>query len=178
MSFDPENSLRKWAEQVLEGIGISKDRIPNFEELQQKVIQNLKETYSGEVINHFLNPRNLGSPSDHDGFAKVTGSCGDSMEIYLRVKDGRIASAAFQTDGCIASIASGSMVTTMIRGKTIAEAQQISSDDILQALGSLPQESVHCAVLAADTLKEALKDYLKRHQLLEPDEGLLSNIRP
>ncbi len=177
MSFDLESSLKKWAEQVLGGIGLSKARIPNFEELQEKVIRNLRETYSDEVISHFLNPRNLGSPPGPDGFAKVTGSCGDSLEIYLKVEDGRIASAAFRTDGCIATIASGSMVTTMVRGKTIAEVQQVSSDDILQALGGLPQESVHCAVLAADTLREALKDYLERHQPLEPDEGLLSNTR-
>ena len=121
MPFNLESSLRKWAEQVLEGMGLSKDRIPNFEELQQKVIQNLRETYSDEVINHFLNPRNLGSFSSADGFARVTGPCGDTMEIYLKVEDGRVASAAFQTDGCIATIASGSMVTTIIKGKTIAE---------------------------------------------------------
>ena len=81
------------------------------------------------------------------------------MEIYLRVKNGRVANATFWTDGCGPSIASGSMVTELVKGKTIPKVWKISKQDVLDALGGLPEESLHCALLAADTLKEAIKNY-------------------
>ena len=116
--------------------------------------------YSPVVIDHAQNPRNVGNIPDADGFASVTGSCGDTMEIWLRVRNGTIANATFWTDGCGTSIAAGSMVTELARGKGAAEALKITPDDVLKALGGLPEDSVHCALLAADTLKEAIRDYL------------------
>jgi nitrogen fixation NifU-like protein len=107
-----------------------------------------------------MNPRNLGDMEDADGFARVTGPCGDTMEIWLRAKNGDLTDATFLTDGCGTSIASGSMVTEMAKGKNITEAQKISQQDVLSALGGLPEESQHCALLAADTLKEAIRNYL------------------
>jgi nitrogen fixation NifU-like protein len=128
--------------------------------LQELVMADARKVYSETVIDHAMHPRNLGDLDDADGFAKVTGSCGDTMEIWLRVRGDVIAGTAFFTDGCGTSIASGSMTTEMAKGKSILEARKISQQDVLDALGGLPEESTHCALLATDTLKEAIKDYL------------------
>jgi nitrogen fixation NifU-like protein len=132
----------------------------SFKELEQSVMEEMKKVYSEKTIDHFLNPRNLGEIPGPDGFGKVTGPCGDTMEICLKVRDGRVTNASFWTDGCGPSIASGSMVTEMAKRMNISEAHRISQHDVLAALGGLPEESEHCALLAADTLKEAIKDYL------------------
>jgi len=132
----------------------------SFKELEQSIMEDMKRAYSEKTIDHFLSPRNLGEIPAPDGFGRVTGPCGDTMEIYLKVKDGRVVNASFWTDGCGPSIAPGSMVTEMAKGKNISEAQRISQHDVLDALGGLPEESEHCALLAANTLKEAIKDYL------------------
>lgn len=132
----------------------------SFQELEQSVMEDMKRIYSEETIDHFLNPRNLGEIPAPDGFARVTGPCGDTMEIYLKVRDSRVINASFWTDGCGPSIASGSMVTEMARRMNVSEAQRISQHDVLAALGGLPEESQHCALLAANTLKEAIKNYL------------------
>ena len=131
-----------------------------FDELQKLILEDARKIYSETTIDHFMNPRNLGDMSDADGFGRVTGSCGDTMEIWLKVNSGTIADASFMTDGCGTSIASGSMVTEMVKGKSIIEAQKISQQDVLGALGGLPKESEHCALLAADTLREAIRDYM------------------
>ncbi len=128
--------------------------------LEQSVMEDMRKLYSEKVIDHFLNPRNLGRIQAPDGFGRITGPCGDTMEIYLRVKNGRVANATFWTDGCGPSIASGSMVTELVKGRGVVEARKITQDDILNALGGLPEESLHCALLAANTLKEAIRDYL------------------
>jgi len=130
------------------------------EELEELIRQELSKLYSETVIEHSLHPRNVGQLDDADGFARVTGPCGDTMEIWLRVRNGTISQASFMTDGCGTTIASGSMVTELVRGKSIIEAQRISQQDILDALGGLPEESQHCALLAANTLREAIRDYL------------------
>jgi nitrogen fixation NifU-like protein len=133
----------------------------NSDELMEVVRQEMQANYSQTVIDHALRPMNLGSMPDCDGFARVTGSCGDTMEIRLRVVDGQIRETRFLTDGCAATIASASMVTELARGKKAAEAARISQQDVLEALGGLPQGNVHCALLASNTLREAVKDYLK-----------------
>ena len=132
----------------------------SFKELEQSVMADMKGVYSEKTIDHFLNPRNLGEIPAPDGFGRITGPCGDAMEICLKVRDGRVMNASFWTDGCGTTIASGSMVTEMVKGKSIVEASRITQDGILAALGGLPEESEHCALLAANTLKEAIKDYL------------------
>jgi len=131
-----------------------------FDELQKFILEDARKIYSETTIDHFMNPRNLGDMSDADGFGRVTGPCGDTMEIWLKVNSGTIHNATFMTDGCGTSIASGSMVTEMVKGKSIIEAQKISQQDVLSALGGLPKESEHCALLAADTLREAIRDYM------------------
>jgi len=131
-----------------------------FKELEQSVMEDMKRVYSEKTIDHFLKPRNLGEIPAPDGFGRITGPCGDTMEIYLKVRDDKVINASFWTDGCGPSIASGSMVTEMAKRVNIGEAQRISQPDVLTALGGLPEESEHCALLAANTLKEAIKDYL------------------
>jgi nitrogen fixation NifU-like protein len=132
----------------------------SFKELEQSIMEDMKRVYSEETIDHFLNPRNLGEVPAPDGFGRIIGPCGDTMEICLKVKGGKVINASFWTDGCGPSIASGSMVTEMAKRRNVSEAQRISQHDVLAALGGLPEESEHCALLAADALKEAIKDYL------------------
>jgi nitrogen fixation NifU-like protein len=132
----------------------------SFKELEQTVMDDMRQIYSQKTIDHFLNPRNLREIPAHDGSGRTTGPCGDTMQIYLKVKDGKITDASFWTDGCGPSIASGSMVSELAKGKSIPEAQKTTQQNILDALGGLPEESLHCALLAANTLKEAIKDYL------------------
>jgi nitrogen fixation NifU-like protein len=131
-----------------------------FEDLQQLVSADARSIYSETVIDHAQNPRNAGIMPDADGFARVTGPCGDTMEIWLKVKNNTLVGISFMTDGCGTSIASGSMVTEISRGKSIDEAQRISPQDVLDALDGLPEDSEHCALLAANTLKAAIRDYL------------------
>jgi nitrogen fixation NifU-like protein len=131
-----------------------------FEELEQAVMEDMRRTYSENVIDHFLNPRNLGKIQAPDGFGRITGPCGDTMEICLRMRNDRVINASFWTDGCGTSIASGSMATELVKGRSIIEAQKITQDDVLDALGGLPEDSLHCALLAANTVKEAIEDYL------------------
>jgi nitrogen fixation NifU-like protein len=131
----------------------------SWEEFEELIKQEMRKIYSEAAIEHGMNPRNLGELEDADGFARLTGSCGDTMFIWLKVKDGAINDISFMTDGCGTSIASGSIVTEMAKGKTLSEAKKTTQRDVLDALGGLPQESEHCALLAADTLKAAIKDY-------------------
>jgi nitrogen fixation NifU-like protein len=132
----------------------------SFKELEQSVMDDMKRVYSEKTIDHFLNPRNLGEIAAPDGFGRITGPCGDTMEISLKVRDGRVMNASFWTDGCGPSIASGSMVTELAKGKSVSEALKITQQDILDALGGLPEDSVHCTLLVANTLKESIKNYL------------------
>ncbi len=132
----------------------------SFKELEQSVVEDMRKIYSERVVDHFLNPRNLGRIQAPDGFGRITGSCGDTMEIYFKMKDDKVTDATFWTDGCGSSIASGSMATELVKGKSISEARGITKDDILDALEGLPEESLHCAALTASTLREAIKDYL------------------
>ena len=126
------------------------------------VISIVGKSKSGKttVIGHGMKPRNVGVMQDADGFARVTGPCGDTMEIWLKVNGDTIINASFMTDGCGTSIASGSMVTEMTKSKRISDAQKTTQQDVLDALGGLPQESEHCALLAANTLKAAIRDYI------------------
>jgi len=122
----------------------------------------LRSVYSDTTIDMFLRTKDNRSIDSPDGFARITGPCGDTMEIYLTVDRGVIIDASFQTDGCSPSQASGGMVAQMAKGKSIAEIKELTAQDILDALGGLPEESEHCALLAADTLKEALADIVRR----------------
>jgi len=131
-----------------------------FDELQKLIMADMRKVYSETTIDHIINSRNLGDMADASGFGRVTGPCGDTMQVWLKVNDGVISDATFTTDGCGDAIASCSMVTEMAKGESVVEAQKISQQDILSALDGLPKEGEHCALLAANTLKEAIKDYI------------------
>jgi nitrogen fixation NifU-like protein len=131
-----------------------------FDEVQQRLFGEMRDIYSETTIDHVLRPRNAGSLSDADGYATVNTPDGESLEIWLRVRDGRVSEATFWTDGCAATIACGSMATELAAGKTIAQAASISARDIVGALDNLPAGNFHCAELAASALKAAVRDYL------------------
>jgi nitrogen fixation NifU-like protein len=119
-----------------------------------------EDGYSDIVIDLWLNPRNFGQMDNYDGYSgKITSSCGDSMWVWLKVKNDVIQDVTYLSDICIGAVSSGSMLTEMIEGRTIREALRISSVDILRALGGLPENFVHCAALAEMTLKAAIIDY-------------------
>ena len=132
----------------------------SWDDFEELIKSKMREIYSEAAIEHGMNPRNIGEIEDADGFARVTGQCGDTMSIWLKINDSKIMDARFLTDGCGTSRASGSMATEMAKGKSLAEVQKISQQDVLDGLGGLPEESEHCALLAANTLKEAIDDYL------------------
>ena len=131
-----------------------------WDKYQELVQEEMSKLYSQMVIEHAMNPRNVGNTEAADGYASVTGPCGDSMDIWLKVKDDTIVKATFMTDGCGTTIAAGSMVTELAKNKSVSQALRTSQDDVLSALEGLPEESKHCALLAANTLKAAAKDYL------------------
>jgi len=116
--------------------------------------------YSEKVMDHFANPRNVGEIPDADGIGKVGNpQCGDVMWLYIKVKDDIITDIKFKTFGCGAAIATSSMITEMARGKTLEEAKRISRQDVADSLNGLPPQKLHCSNLAADALREAIKDY-------------------
>ena len=119
--------------------------------------------YSDKVIEHFQNPRNVGDIPDYDGLGKVGSPvCGDMMEVYIKVVDGRLAEVKYKTFGCGAAVASGSMGTEMVKGKTLEEARSITDQQVAEALDGLPPEKLHCSNLAADGIRAAIEDYLSR----------------
>jgi len=128
-------------------------------EIQESIIEDARRSYSEKVIERWLTPRNLGEIKNADGFAKINGPCGDTMQIFFEVKDRRISKIRFTTDGCASSIAAGSMATELAQGDKLEVAAEISQQMILEGLDGLPEESVHCALLASNTLKEAIKNY-------------------
>ena len=136
----------------------------SWQKFEELIKQEMRKIYSEAVVEHSMDPRNLGEIEDANGFARVTGPCGDTMSMWLKVNGGTITNASFMTDGCGTTIASGSMVTEMVKGKSISEAQKTTQRDVLDALGGLPQESEHCALLAANTLKAAIRDYIATKQ--------------
>ncbi len=125
-------------------------------ELQRQIIEQERTLYSDKVLEEAHNPRNLGHMSEPDAYGTVHGWCGDTMEIYLRLDGERVREITFMTDGCGSSVACGSMLTRLVQGKSLEEAGQITSADLLAALGGLPEESTHCAELAVNTLREAI----------------------
>jgi nitrogen fixation NifU-like protein len=138
---------------------MSNDFEKKVNELQASIMEDAKKVYSEKVIKRWLNPRNLGQIRNADGFASIKGPCGDTMQISFKVQGGRLSKIKFMTDGCASSIASGSTATELAQGKKLEEAAEISQQMILEALDGLPEESVHCALLASNILKEAIKNY-------------------
>jgi len=116
--------------------------------------------YTEKVMELFMNPKNAGRMEDPDGVGEVGNPrCGDIMKIYIKVKDDRIADISFETFGCASAIASSSMVTEMVKGLTLDEALAISNKDVVNALGGLPPQKVHCSLLAEEGIQAAIQDY-------------------
>ncbi len=121
--------------------------------------------YSRKVMEHFRNPRNMGRIEGADGVRKVGNPvCGDVMWIYIKVRDGRIVDCKFETFGCVAAIATSSMVTEMVKGKTLQEALKITNKEVAQALEGLPPLKMHCSLLAEQGVKAAIEDYYRKNR--------------
>jgi nitrogen fixation protein NifU and related proteins len=119
--------------------------------------------YSDKVMEHFRSPRNMGEIKDADGIGTVGNPiCGDLMTIYIKVKNDKITDVKFKTFGCAAAIATSSMITELAKGKTLDEASKITRDNVANELDGLPPIKMHCSNLAADALREAIKDYRKK----------------
>lgn len=121
----------------------------------------MSQGYSSKVMEHFANPRNVGEIEDASGVGKVGNPvCGDIMNMYIKVEDGIITDVKFKTFGCGAAIATSSMATEMIKGKTIEEALQLTNAAVAESLGGLPKVKMHCSVLAEQAVRNAVNDYL------------------
>ena len=131
------------------------------QKLQQQIMEQIKKIYSEAVINHWQNPRNMRKIEKPDGHAKDKGSCGDTMEMFITVRNGKIQDCSFQTDGCGTTIACGSVATGLAKNKSFLEVLAVvNAKEILKILGGLPESDIHCAYLAAETLRRTLADYL------------------
>ena len=124
----------------------------------------MKVQYSEKVMDHFTNPRNMGEIEDADGVGTAGNPvCGDTMKITLRIEESRIIDVKFKTFGCGAAIATSSMVTELVKGKTIEEALQVTNKTVAEALDGLPPIKMHCSVLAEEGIRAAIEDYLSRN---------------
>ena len=122
--------------------------------------------YSDKVMDHFRNPRNLGTLENADGIGEVgNAKCGDIMKIYLKIDDGIISDVRFETFGCASAIASSSMATELIKGKSIDEALSLTNQAVTEELEGLPAQKIHCSVLAEQAIKKALEDYYEKNNI-------------
>lgn len=123
----------------------------------------MQYNYSKKVIEHFMHPKNVGKIAKPNGIGKVKSPvCGDIMTLYIKIDKNKIKDVKFQTFGCAAAIASSSILTEMVKDKTIAQAEKITREKIVKKLGGLPYRKIHCSVLAAEALHAAIKDYKKK----------------
>lgn len=131
--------------------------------------------YSEKVMDHFKNPRNVGKMDDADGIGEVGNvKCGDIMKMYIKVRDGIIVDVKFNTFGCGSAIATSSMATEMIKGRSIEEALELSNKAVVEALDGLPPAKIHCSVLAEEAVKAAVKDYYDKNGI-EYDHSLFND---
>lgn len=152
---------------------MDQEGITDFEvmvdELQQEIIKREQALYSETVRREAADPKNRGRMDDADYHGHVEGWCGDTMDIFLRLDGDTIEEATFETDGCGATLACGSMITQMVTGMAMSEAEWVLPEDLIEALDGLPEESEHCAGLAVSTLHNALFDW--RASMMEQEEG-------
>ncbi len=134
------------------------DKVVN--DIQAAIEKEAEILYSKKVIMEANTPQNVGRMAKPDGAGAITGPCGDTMEFYLKVKDRIIDQISFYTDGCGTTTACGSMTTKLVKGMDFQEAITLTNQDIIKALDGLPEESLHCAKLAVDTLQKAIRNYL------------------
>jgi len=135
-----------------------------IESLQEQVYDETREAYGEIAFQRWLKPLYAGGMDDADGHGRVTGSCGDTIELFLRFHDDRVKEASFLTDGCGSSMVCGSFAAELAFGKTPEELADITGYTILDILKTFPEEDLHCAHLAAESLQEALTDYMKKNR--------------
>ena len=151
------------------------DQLDAFlQQVQDRIFELTRREFGEKVFERWQNPLYMGDMPHADGHAKLKGTCGDSMEMYLKVADGRVVDASFQTDGCGPSIVCGSYAAEMARGKTLEELLEFSGASILRELGGLPTEHEHCAFLAAESVKAAVDDYMIK-RVRKPQEERTSD---
>jgi len=139
------------------------DKLDAFvSQMQNQIDEDARRAYGEVVFQRWLAPLYMERMEAPDGYGRVTGSCGDTMEIFLRFQEGRVVQGAFQTDGCLASIVCGSYSAELALGKDPDELTEITGERVLQAIGGLPDEETHCAFLAAESLQEAVDHYMKK----------------
>ena len=133
--------------------------------------------YTEKVIDHFTNPRNVGEIADANAIGQVGNPvCGDIMKMYLKIEDGVIKDAKFKTFGCCAAIATSSVSTELIKGRTIDEALKLSNKEVIDELGGLPPQKIHCSVLAEEAIKKALSDYYIRQGMSQEEADKLCGV--
>jgi len=140
------------------------------QQLQDSIFQEMKETYGEMAYERWLNPRFMGGMENPDGYARVRGKCGDTMEIFLKFNGEKVADASFRTDGCGSSMICGSFAAEMCIGRDADELTEITGEAIMEKLGGLPEEEEHCAFLAAETVQEALGAYMIGHSKVRKGE--------
>ena len=139
------------------------EKVDDFvQNLQQQIFEETKDAYGEIAHQRWVDPSYMGAMKDPDGHARVTGTCGETMEIFLKFENDRVTKASFQTDGCGASMVSGSFAAEMADDKSPDELLEITGDAILKTLESFPEDEQHCAFLAAETLQEALNNYMMK----------------
>ncbi len=131
-----------------------------LDKLQEDIFDEAKQALGERGFDRWRNPKFNGRMENPDGMGRVTGECGDTMEIYLKFKDNRVSDASYFTDGCASSMVSGSFASELTLGKTPEELTDITADHVLNAIGKLPEEDMHCTTLAARTIQAALDSYM------------------
>jgi nitrogen fixation NifU-like protein len=138
--------------------------------MEETIQKEEREIYTKRTLEEAYNPKNVGELNNPDGAARITGPCGDTLQIHLKVEGDTITDSTFITDGCGASTACGSVITELTKGKTVEEALTIKDKNVLSILGGLPEDNIHCALLAANTLKAALEDYKSKIDWIGKEE--------
>ena len=131
-----------------------------LDKLQEDIFDEAKQALGEKGFQRWRNPKFNGRMQEADGMGRVTGECGDTMEIYLKFKENRVADASYFTDGCASSMVSGSFASELTIGKTPEELTEITAEHVLNAIGKLPEEDLHCTTLAARTIQAALDNYM------------------
>jgi nitrogen fixation NifU-like protein len=138
--------------------------------LQNQIYKETQEAYGQVAFERWLKPLYAGVLPNPEGYGRLTGTCGDTMEIFLRFEEDRVKNATFQTDGCGSSTVCGSFAAEIAHGKNPDEIAEITGEMILEILGGLPKDNRHCAFLAAETLQEALNDYMRKESARDNSE--------
>lgn len=147
------------------------DELDDFvKDLQNQIFDETRAAYGEAAFERWRKPLYVGAMHDADGHSRVTGTCGDTMELFLRFENERVKEATFQTDGCGSSMVCGSFAAELAHGKSPDEITDITGEMILTVLGGLPEKDRHCAFLASEALQEALDDYMRKQRKKDPPD--------